>query len=74
MIYLFGKGKAVSIIYDATTLTEQDKVGGIAIEQLPPRDDKEGFNAILCLDSKNKPFWEYQEIIEEVVEEETPQE
>jgi hypothetical protein len=69
MIYLFGKGKSVSIIYDATTLTEQDKVGGIAVEQLPPKEDKEGFNAILCLDQDNKPFWEYHEIIEQTDEE-----
>jgi hypothetical protein len=68
MIYLFGKGKSVSIIYDATTLTEQDKVGGIAVEQLPPREDKEGYNAILCLDQDNKPYWEY-EIIEQPSEE-----
>jgi hypothetical protein len=74
MIYLFGKGKNVSIIYDGNTLTEQSKAGGIAVQALPPKEDKEGFNAVLCLDSKNKPFWEYQEIIEEVVEEETPQE
>jgi hypothetical protein len=69
MIYLFGKGKSVSIIYDATTLTEQDKVGGIAVEQLPPKEDKEGFNAVLCLDQDNKPFWEYHEIIEQTDEE-----
>jgi hypothetical protein len=69
MIYLFGKGKSVSVIYDATTLTEQDKVGGIAVEQLPPKEDKEGFNAVLCLDQDNKPFWEYQEIIEQPSEE-----
>jgi hypothetical protein len=72
MIYLFGKDKSVSVIYDATTLTEQDKVGGIAVEALPPREDKEGYKAILCLDKNNKPYWEYEEIIEEVVEEETP--
>jgi hypothetical protein len=69
MIYLFGKGKSVSIIYDDTTLTEQDKVGGIAVEQLPPKEDKEGFNAVLCLDQDNKPFWEYHEIIEQPDEE-----
>ena len=73
MIYLFGQGKSVSVIYDATTLTEQDKVGGIAIEALPPKEDKEGYNAILCLDNNNKPYWEYKEIIEELVEE-TPEE
>jgi len=69
MIYLFGKGKSVSIIYDATILTEQDKVGGIAVEQLPPKEDKEGFNAVLCLDQDNKPFWEYHEIIKQPDEE-----
>jgi hypothetical protein len=62
MIYLFGQGKLVSIIYDETTLTEQDKVGGIAIEQLPPQEDKEGYSATLCLDNNNKPYWEYVKI------------
>jgi hypothetical protein len=69
MIYLFGKDKSVSVIYDATILTEQDKVGGIAVEALPPREDKEGYNAILCLDQDNKPYWEYEEIIEQPDEE-----
>jgi hypothetical protein len=69
MIYLFGKGKNVSIIYDGNTLTEQSKAGGIAVEALPPKEDKEGFNAVLCLDQDNKPFWEYHEIIEEPIEE-----
>jgi hypothetical protein len=69
MIYLFGQGKSISIIYDATTLTEQDKVGGIAVEALPPKEDKEGYNAILCLDQDNKPYWEYEEIIEQPDEE-----
>jgi hypothetical protein len=68
MIYLFGQGKSVSIIYAPETLTEQDKVGGIAVEQLPPKEDKEGYNAILCLDQDNKPYWEY-EIIEQPSEE-----
>jgi hypothetical protein len=68
MIYIFGKGRELSIIYDATTLTEQDKVGGIAVEALPPQEDKEGYNAILCLDQDNKPYWEY-EIIEQPNEE-----
>jgi hypothetical protein len=74
MIYLFGKEKLVSVIYDESTLTDADKKGGIAVDALPPKEDKEGFNAVLCLNSKNKPYWEYQEIIEEPVEEETPQE
>jgi hypothetical protein len=69
MIYLFGKADQVSVVYDDSTLTEQDKVGGIAVETLPPKEDKEGFNAVLCLDQDNKPFWEYREIIEQPNEE-----
>jgi hypothetical protein len=68
MIYLFGKGKDVSIIYDATSLAEQDKVGGIAVEQLPPQEHKEGYSPSLCLDNNNKPYWEYVKIEEEVAE------
>jgi hypothetical protein len=68
MIYLFGKDKDVSIIYDSSSLTEQDKVGGIAVEALPPKEDKDGFNAVLCLDSKNKPYWEFREVIQETLE------
>jgi hypothetical protein len=65
MIYLFGKANQVSVVYDGSTLTEKDKVGGIAVEALPPKEDKDGFNAVLCLDQDNKPFWEYHEIIEQ---------
>ena len=61
MIYLFGKGKDVSIVYDGSTLTEQDKQGAVVVDKLPPKDDKDGFNAILCLDDANKPYWEYVE-------------
>jgi hypothetical protein len=68
MIYLFGQGKSVSIIYDASTLTAQDKVGGIAIEQLPTKEDREGFNAVLCLDQNNQPYWEYEEIQQDTLE------
>jgi hypothetical protein len=68
MIYLFGKGNQVSIVYDATSLTEQDKVGGIAVEALPPKEDKDGFNAVLCLDQDNKPYWEYVEVVKDDLE------
>jgi hypothetical protein len=68
MIYLFGKDKDVSIIYDGSSLTEQDKVGGIAVEALPPKEDKDGFNAILCLDKDNKPYWEYKEVVRDDLE------
>jgi hypothetical protein len=65
MIYLFGQGKSISVIYEENTLTEQDKVNGIAVEQLPPKEDKEGYSANLCLDIDNKPYWEYAKIEEE---------
>jgi hypothetical protein len=68
MIYLFGKTDQVSIIYDDSSLTEKDKVGGIAVEALPPKEDKDGFNAILCLDKDNKPYWEYREVVKETLE------
>jgi hypothetical protein len=68
MIYLFGKGNQVSIVYDGSSLTEKDKVGGIAVEALPPKEDKDGFNAILNLDKDNKPFWIYKEIVKDTLE------
>jgi len=68
MIYLFGKADQVSIVYDGSTLTEQDKVGGIAVETLPPKEDKDGFNAILNLDKDNKPYWTYKEIVKDDLE------
>jgi hypothetical protein len=68
MIYLFGKADQVSIVYDGSTLTEQDKVGGIAVEALPPKEDKDGFNTILCLDKDNKPYWEYKEVVKDTLE------
>jgi hypothetical protein len=68
MIYIFGKADQVSVVYDGSTLTEQDKVGGIAVESLPPKEDKDGFSAILCLDKDNKPYWEYREIVKDTLE------
>jgi hypothetical protein len=68
MIYLYGKADQVSVVYDGSTLTEQDKIGGIAVETLPPKEDKDGFNAILNLDKDNKPFWTYKEIVKDDLE------
>ena len=68
MIYLFGKANQVSVVYDGSTLTEADKVGGIAVEVLPPKEDRDGFNAILCLDKDNKPYWTYKEVVRDDLE------
>jgi hypothetical protein len=73
MIYLFGKGRNVSVIYAEDTLSEQDKQGGIAVEALPPEQTPEGHTARLCLDENNKPYYEYEPIVEDTTEE-TPQE
>jgi hypothetical protein len=74
MIYLFGKADKVSIVYDESTLTQQDKAGGVAVQALPPKEDKDGFNPILCLDDSNKPFWKYvpipKDTLEDLVEKE----
>jgi hypothetical protein len=68
MIYLFGKDRDVSIIYDGNSLTQEAKKDAIIIEQLPPVEKREGYNAILCLDQDNKPYWEYElQPVEEVV-------
>jgi hypothetical protein len=68
MIYLFGQADQVSVVYDGSSLTEQDKVGGIAVEALPLKEDKDGFNAILCLDKDNKPYWIYKEVVRDDLE------
>jgi hypothetical protein len=68
MIYIFGKEDKISVVYDGSTLTEADKVGGIAVEALPPKEDKDGFNAILWLDNSNKPFWKYVPIPKDTLE------
>jgi hypothetical protein len=65
MIYIFGKGRDLSIIYRSETLSEKDKVGGIAVEALPPKEERDGYNAILCLDQDNVPYWEYEPILQD---------
>jgi hypothetical protein len=78
MIYIFGKQKNLSIVFDESILSEQDKVEGIPVKELPLRKDKVGYNTILVLDETNNLYWEYEEIKEEKTEEEkseeTPQE
>ena len=74
MIYIFGQGKSLSIIYDDSILSEQDKIGGVAVEALPPKENKDGFDAVLFLDENNKPYWDYQpkpkKSLEQLVEDE----
>jgi hypothetical protein len=68
MIYLFGKADQVSVVYDGSTLTQADKKSAVVVDALPPKEDKKGFNAVLCLDKDNKPYWEFREIPKDTLE------
>jgi hypothetical protein len=61
MIYLFGEGSDVSIVYDESTLTEKDKTNGYPVQKLPPQEYREGYNSFLIKDGNNI-YWEYQKI------------
>jgi hypothetical protein len=62
MIYLFGKEKDVSIIYDGNALTDEEKKQAIIVKELPIENTPVGYWSMLCLDSANKPYWEYVKI------------
>jgi hypothetical protein len=64
MIYIFGQGRNLSVIYDPSTLTEEQKVGGFVVEALPPTETPEGYREILIKEGTTLR-WEYEEIIEE---------
>jgi hypothetical protein len=64
MIYIFGEGRDLSVIYDGSTLTEEQKQGGFAVEALPPKETPEGYREILIKEGTTLR-WEYEEIIEE---------
>jgi hypothetical protein len=64
MIYIFGEGRDLSIIYDSNTLTENQKVGGFVVEALPPKETPEGYRDILIKEGTTLR-WEYEEIIKE---------
>jgi hypothetical protein len=64
MIYIFGEGRNLSVIYDPSTLTEAQKQGGFAVEALPLKETPEGYRDILIKEGTTLR-WEYEEIIEE---------
>jgi hypothetical protein len=64
MIYIFGEGRDLSVIYDPSTLTEEQKVGGFTVEALPPKETPKGYREILIKEG-DALRWEYEEIIEE---------
>ncbi|MEG2291610.1 MAG: hypothetical protein RSA29_04355 [Clostridium sp.] len=70
MIYLFeNQNNDTSIVFDEGTLTEKDKVKGIAIESLPLKENIEGKIAILkCRKSTNEVWYEYIDIVPSTME------
>jgi hypothetical protein len=64
MIYIFGEGRDLSVIHDASTLTEEQKQGGFTVEALPPKETPEGYREILIKEGDTLR-WEYEEIIKE---------
>jgi hypothetical protein len=69
MIYIFGEGRDLSVIYDSSTLTEDQKQGGFAVETLPPKETPEGYREIL-IKEETTLRWEYEELPARELEEE----
>jgi hypothetical protein len=68
MIYIFGEGRELSVIYDGSALTEEQKVGGFTVEALPPKETPDGYYAILIKEGTTLR-WEYKEIPKELQKE-----
>ena len=64
MIYVFeNDNNNASIVYDETTLTEEQKVKGIAIAELPIEEVPKGKQAVLkCKKSTGEVWYEYVDI------------
>ncbi|NFV47497.1 hypothetical protein FDJ70_07395 [Clostridium botulinum] len=63
MIYVFESlDNQASIVLEESTLTQEEKKKGIALEELPHKEEKEDKIAILKIDKeKNKVWYEYVE-------------
>lgn len=63
MIYLFGSGDNVSIIYKGETLTELQKSrASLVLPNLPPTETPEGFIARAYLSPTKVFSWKYVEM------------
>jgi len=68
MIYIFKNG---SIVYDEATITDEQKENAIAVNELPIAEERDGMYAQIRADiEKGELYFDYFEIIEEVIEEE----
>lgn len=64
MIYIFKNEETTSIIYDGTTLTEEQRKRAIQVEKLPLKEEKEGKVAVLKIEEDtNALWWDYDDII-----------
>lgn len=63
-IYLFeNANNDVSIVFDGTTLTEDQKSRAIVLENLPPKEEVEGKLAVLKANKgTNEVWWEYSDV------------
>lgn len=70
MIYVFENyGNKASIVYDETTITEEEKSDGIGLEKLPEPEIIEGKTEILKCNKITKEVWyDYEEIQAEPAE------
>ena len=64
MIYVFeNDNNDASVVYDETTLTEEQKVKGIAIAELPIEEVPKGKQAVLkCRKATEEIWYEYVDI------------
>ena len=60
MIYVFEGIDGASIVYDGSTLTQEQKNKAIAVESLPQKETPEGKIAVLrAKKSTNEVWWEH---------------
>lgn len=57
MIYLFESEQGASIVYDDSTLTNEEKELGMAVEVLPEPEDIEGMIPVLFVNKAENDIW-----------------
>lgn len=68
MIYIFGSGSQVSIVYKGDTLTQAQKDRAtLVLDKLPPSNCPDGFIARARVEN-GQFVWVYEEVVEEDAE------
>jgi hypothetical protein len=70
MVYVFGEGTQLNIVFDETVLSEEDKVKGVVFSELPEKIEKEGYDTFLNLKEDKTIEWIYVEKKKEELNEE----